>query len=274
MVAQDPFLAVSVGENLNFAAWSPFVDAAARSRCLADYLLRFVISAKKEASSAQYFLEASQTDGIFREARTQQPPFKPRQVDGFTTAYTLKLISLAIGGKWSPDQVSATVCAPEVFPPEYRGVRILKGNRMGVVVKFPVEWLLEELDRNLFAESIKVNSVSQLPQSFLESLRNTLKLNLTLADLNVDSVSRLYGMSRQTLQRKLRAEGTTLSAEIADLKRHRACHLLRSTGESIADIGLAVGFDSAANFSRAFKSWTGKAPKDYRKGKIVEDANR
>ena len=264
LLAEDPFLAVTVGESLNFALWSPFVDAVTSSRCLADFLLRFVISARKEASSVQYFLEASQTVGSFRQVRTSKPAFKPSQVDGFTTSYTLKLISLAIGDRWSPDQVSAAVCDPGVLPPNYRGVRILQGDRMGVVVQFPVEWLLQDLDRNLFAESVKLQSNDQLPLSFKDTLRSTLKMNLSLRDLNVESVSRLFGISRQTLQRKLRAEGTTLSTEISDLKRHKACELLITTREPIEDIGISLGFENGASFSRAFKSWTGQSPKAFR----------
>jgi hypothetical protein len=50
-VAKDPFLSVHVGEQLDFSAWSPLVDAVARATTLADFMTRFILAASEDASS-------------------------------------------------------------------------------------------------------------------------------------------------------------------------------------------------------------------------------
>jgi AraC-like DNA-binding protein len=100
---------------------------------------------------------------------------------------------------------------------------------------------------------------------FLEALRQTLMVHLHHADLNVDYAARLTGLSRQSLQRKLKASGTTFSTEVTELKRRRAAEDLVHTDRSIAEIAASLGFTNPTSFTRAFRSWTGKSPRQYRK---------
>jgi AraC-like DNA-binding protein len=92
-----------------------------------------------------------------------------------------------------------------------------------------------------------------------------LALHLDKPDLNVDYVARLFGISRQSLQRKLKAGGTTLSKQLAALKKDHACNDLAKTNKSVSEIATSLGFGSAVSFNRAFKSWTNQSPSDYRK---------
>jgi AraC-like DNA-binding protein len=101
--------------------------------------------------------------------------------------------------------------------------------------------------------------------AFLDALRQTVLLHIRDADLGVDLVARYSGMSRQVLQRRLQASGTTLTAEIIAVKQQRAAELLVETTKSVVDVATAVGFTNSTSFARAFKSWTGESPREYRK---------
>jgi len=83
--------------------------------------------------------------------------------------------------------------------------------------------------------------------------------------LDVEYMARLIGYSKQTLQRKLKSHGTTLSKEIASLKRDRAIDLLVHSSTPICKIAESLGFSSQPSFTRAFKSWTNQTPREYRK---------
>jgi AraC-like DNA-binding protein len=72
-------------------------------------------------------------------------------------------------------------------------------------------------------------------------------------------------MSRQSLQRKLKASGTTLSTEVIELKNHRAAEDLIHSDKSIAEIAASLGYSNPTSFTRAFRSWTGQSPRQYRK---------
>jgi AraC-like DNA-binding protein len=78
-------------------------------------------------------------------------------------------------------------------------------------------------------------------------------------------VARELGMSVRTLKRKLAEEGTTYSGLVDEVNLGRAAMLLQRelTVEEIAD---RLGYSDAANFTRAFRRWTGKSPRAYRRG--------
>ena len=76
---------------------------------------------------------------------------------------------------------------------------------------------------------------------------------------------RLAGVSRQSLQRRLKANGTTLSAELIGLKKGRATEELSQSTKPITEIAASLGFSDPTSFTRAFKSWTGQSPREYRK---------
>jgi len=71
-------------------------------------------------------------------------------------------------------------------------------------------------------------------------------------------------MTRRTLMRKLEDEGSSFQ-QIKDLvRRDRAIYFLTSQTLSVSDIAEKVGFSDPSVFARAFKSWTGVSPREYR----------
>lgn len=81
---------------------------------------------------------------------------------------------------------------------------------------------------------------------------------------NIDAIARELAMSRQTLYRKLKAEGATFEEVLEGLRRQMALHYLRSKRVSVNETAYLVGFSEPAAFSRAFKRWTGKSPREMR----------
>jgi AraC-like DNA-binding protein len=264
--ASDPQLGVHVGENLDLSGWPPLIVAVAHSNLLIDFLARFMEAAKDEASSVRYSLEVTQEHALFKQNRIKPPDIVPAQVDAFTATYTLNLIRRGAGRNWNPGSVAITVCDPDALPDRYQGVTVVGGDRQGVVVRFPAEWLLHTLDRERLIKSITPERQrAKMPRDFIAVLRSMLALHLAKPELNVDFVAQLFGISRQSLQRKLKAGGTTLLKEIAALKKERACGDLATTNKSISEIATSLGFSSAVSFTRAFKSWMNQSPSDYRK---------
>jgi AraC-like DNA-binding protein len=84
-------------------------------------------------------------------------------------------------------------------------------------------------------------------------------------ELTVDHVAQLLGLSRQSQQRRLKASGTSLTQELVKMKQQHAIEELVHTDRPVAEIGEALGFHSPASFTRAFKSWIGQSPREYRK---------
>ena len=69
------------------------------------------------------------------------------------------------------------------------------------------------------------------------------------------------GLSRQTLFRKLKAEGVTFEQVLGELRHKLALHYLCGKKVSVNETAYLVGFSDPAAFSRAFKRWSGCSPR-------------
>lgn len=72
-------------------------------------------------------------------------------------------------------------------------------------------------------------------------------------------------VSVRSLQRHLHDEGTSLLALKAEARRRRAEALLRRGDLPLKRVARLVGYGDEASFGRAFRSWTGRTPADYRR---------
>jgi len=83
-------------------------------------------------------------------------------------------------------------------------------------------------------------------------------------DIGMDAIAEQMALSRQTLFRRLKVEGTTFE-KILDALRHRlALDYLGARKVSVNETAYLVGFSDPAAFSRAFKRWTGLSPRALR----------
>jgi AraC-like DNA-binding protein len=71
-------------------------------------------------------------------------------------------------------------------------------------------------------------------------------------------------MSTRTLARKLSAQNTSYQALLEQARYRDARHLLEASSLDVQTIAARIGFDNAANFTRAFKRWTGLTPREVR----------
>jgi AraC-like DNA-binding protein len=83
-------------------------------------------------------------------------------------------------------------------------------------------------------------------------------------DVSMDLVADKLGLSRQTLFRKLKAEGTSFEKLLDELRHQLAVHYLKGKKVSVNETAYLVGFSEPAAFSRAFKRWTGSSPRAVR----------
>jgi AraC-like DNA-binding protein len=79
-------------------------------------------------------------------------------------------------------------------------------------------------------------------------------------------VARDLHLSPRTLRRRLEAEEVSFSSLVDAERMRRALLLLRSHELTVDDIGERLGYQNIANFTRAFRRWTGKTPSAYRNG--------
>jgi len=84
---------------------------------------------------------------------------------------------------------------------------------------------------------------------------------LHTGEASMDMIAGKLGVSRQTLFRKLKAEGVTFEKVLDELRHKLALHYLNGKKVSVNETAYLVGFSEPAAFSRAFKRWTGSSPR-------------
>jgi AraC-like DNA-binding protein len=81
----------------------------------------------------------------------------------------------------------------------------------------------------------------------------------------LEQVARCLHVSGRTLKRRLSEHGTSFSELLDEQRRHLAMLLLRSPDSSIEDVADRLGYTDPANFTRAFRRWTGQTPRAFRR---------
>ena len=107
---------------------------------------------------------------------------------------------------------------------------------------------LARLDRSQVAPQLKARLVDALPSGTPEAEELATQLNMSL----------------RSLQRKLQEEGTSFNMLLDETRRELANCYIGDQQLSISEISYLLGFSEPANFTRAFRRWTGKAPSEYR----------
>lgn len=79
-----------------------------------------------------------------------------------------------------------------------------------------------------------------------------------------ESLASGYGLSAQTLRRRLKAEGCSYPQIKDQIRQDLAIERLRVQRLSVAEIARQLGFSESRAFTRAFRHWTGSSPSEYR----------
>jgi AraC-like DNA-binding protein len=96
-------------------------------------------------------------------------------------------------------------------------------------------------------------AIAQVERHYAEKLRQS-------------AVAASCGMSTSAFSRAFKAEyGLTFSNYLMRFRIGQACYLLRLGAHSATTAGLAVGFDDASHFARAFRKMVGTSPSAYKR---------
>ncbi|QYA26975.1 response regulator [Gramella sp. MT6] len=111
-------------------------------------------------------------------------------------------------------------------------------------------------------------NATSLDQQFILDIMNYTRLNIRESNLNVEKLADEFNLSRSQLYRKIKAlTGLTANELIRKIRLERANELLRENSEiSISEISYKVGFSSPSYFSKCFKDFYGKLPKEVNEG--------
>jgi AraC-like DNA-binding protein len=261
----DEFFGFAVGSSLNLQNWPPIASAMERATTVGELLTMFSIHAGEHSTATRFFVSTEGERSTFGFERVKEPAFTPGQNDAFYMGFMLPLLRHSTRDQWDAASVLFTIAEPHCVPANNEAYRIAKGDRSGVRISFPSQWLFERFEKSNFKSRMSEAVSADMPRSLITSLRTALRPHIHECDLTADKAAKICGHDRRWLSRELRERGTTLSTEITALRADKASRELVETDHPVARIAESVGFTDPTVFSRAFKNWTGQSPRDYRR---------
>lgn len=101
-------------------------------------------------------------------------------------------------------------------------------------------------------------------QGLLEQVKWVLKRLLSGSRPDLLMVAKELGMSDRTLQRRITDEGTTFRQLLTETRRELVREYLGNPSVEINEAAFLVGFEDPNSFYRAFRSWEGTTPAEWR----------
>jgi AraC-like DNA-binding protein len=196
----------------------------------------------------------------------------PRPVSEFILAAWLLTSRQASGVDWIP----VRACFPHPAPldtSEYRRVfgcklRFGHGRSELVLPRKVLDLPLLKADPALqeIVEARVVAMLSKLPkaEATTDAVRRFVCEELSNGQPKLEHLAPRLHMSTRTLHRRLDQEGTSFRRILSEVRRELAARHLAERRLAIGEIAFLLGFSEVSAFHRAFKRWTGHAPRAYR----------
>ncbi|MCG9629401.1 helix-turn-helix transcriptional regulator [Vibrio sp. Isolate30] len=118
----------------------------------------------------------------------------------------------------------------------------------------------------LYQQLAEKGVLHQLFPSINTSFRQQLSRHLSRSPSDkhsLDDVAEQFAMSRATMIRKLKREGTQFREVLTEVRLAHALYLIQSGYSNVAQLALACGYLSEGRFSQRFKEKFGLTPTDY-----------
>lgn len=187
----------------------------------------------------------------------------------FILMLMIDVVRLAAGPRWRPEAVHVPAAQERKRRAHEAAIEIpcLSGTDC---------WTIS-FDRSLLNDRLRYCALNGDPGDALEalrtaapardfpgSLRQVIGALLPSGSQGLAAAADAAGVSVRTLQRRLNDAGQTYSQLLEEARHQAALRLLDDRRVKIVDVALELGYSDPANFTRAFRRWTGRSPRSAR----------
>jgi AraC-like DNA-binding protein len=100
--------------------------------------------------------------------------------------------------------------------------------------------------------------------SFMELVRRTIQDKLAGHRPSIDAIAQTLHMSPRTLQRRLKESGSNFQRVLDEARHQMARYYLSNSALELNEAAYLLGFEDPNSFGRAFRTWEGVPPSDWR----------
>ena len=272
--SKDDGFGVKTGERWNATTFHALGFAWLASNSLGEALHRMARYGAFLNDGLEYSLISEQVQYRFRIDR-DPARFCNEQSDVASDAGIVALLKMCrqlLGDSFCPREITCP------HPPN--GGAILLEATAHCPIRYDKDYIeilfdRQDIERNLSSgndelthahEQIILKHMADLQQDQLSA-----KVQLALLDqlpsgrVKESDIAATLGLSSRTMQRRLLEEGVSFSGLLQSARQKLADQYIRDEHLSISEIAYLLGFAEQANFTRAFKRWTGRSPTQYRR---------
>lgn len=123
--------------------------------------------------------------------------------------------------------------------------------------------MADPMTARLAREQCKRELNAVMKNSSFSRLVGELAFDEALGFCTLEEVADKLHMSPRTLQRQLAQEDKSFSTVVDELRQRKATAMLKQKELSLESIAEKLGYTDTANFTRAFKRWTGVTPRKF-----------
>ncbi|MEL6522809.1 MAG: AraC family transcriptional regulator [Pseudomonadota bacterium] len=178
----------------------------------------------------------------------------------WTLPLAIEIMRLACGPEWRPYRIDLTDDSTKIYDGvfDFAGVdiRLAQPNMR-------LHFGTLDLSKRLSVSRSKLD----LPQMAYSQADRVFRLLDALGPGSSPTlifVATSLNLSPRTLERLLAAEGQTFSSVLKSWRLERAFALLNQPDMGVAEVAARLHYSNSSHLGRAFRSWTGKTPLEYR----------
>jgi len=182
-------------------------------------------------------------------------------VEQHVISFMIELIKIYTGTHWCPKQVRFTSNNSDgvEYSAYLKNTQISFNNTFGAVA----------IEKELLNNSSSLNKKSEslldcVPNILPETLSTLIEERYFGVNPSAEMIATSLDMNPRTLQRYLSVNNLTLKDLLEQAKFNQAKALLLQASLSITEVGEQLSYSEPANFTRAFKRWSGLTPKQFR----------
>jgi AraC-like DNA-binding protein len=188
------------------------------------------------------------------------------QVGGF-----VKFCRMQYGDSFTPASITLRRAEPanRALWDDFFGVRVRFGSAENLARIDPViaRQILTTAHTALFAKHNKTlaKSSNELERSNLVThVRLAIQQLLPSGAVAEERVAGIVDVNSRTLHRRLSEDGETFRSLLKDVRMDLAKRHLVKDGYNVTEVAFMLGYSDSSAFSRAFKSWFGVSPSEFR----------
>lgn len=102
-------------------------------------------------------------------------------------------------------------------------------------------------------------------EDIVNRVKKIILRNLASENCTKQHVAAELAMSPSSLQQKLATRDTNFQELLNQVRKSLALDYMEQSRISITEMGFLLGFNDTSSFTRAFRRWTGKSPREYRR---------